>query len=312
MGPFYSISDRACSFGVSASAYVYYGAIQLGCEPFWYYDQEASAYSYCGPDDCYETDFTYGEAVAAGDPMVSGLYVPNSVLRLPVLGKKGDKSRTGCRMSHKSAEKSGNKITLREIKAALSYGRGFGTEAMVQVIVWYADSPEDSVITEKKILWEGKVSASNGSLKTFGGFEAKNVRMRSQTADSVVMEYYLPEHTITLPANIDMRRVAVTYHADSRGGLDAKTQLDGLGAEYSLYPNPVADQLNVSFAKPLAEDVEGLLFYGPNQSMSKTFKLEKGKTNYQIDATDVPTGLLIIELRSKDAVLNRKRIIKFK
>jgi hypothetical protein len=215
-------------------------------------------------------------------------------------------------MSHNLAVISGNTIILREVKAAMRYDRGFGTESMAQVIVWYADSPEDSIETEKKILWEGKVSTRNGLLKTFGGFEAKNAKMKHQTADSVVMEYYLPEYTITLPANIDMRRVTVTYRSDSRGGLDAKTQLDGLEAAYTLYPNPAADQINVNFAKPLTESIEIRLFYGPNQSLHKAFKLEKGKTAFQIDATDVPTGLIIIELRSKDAVLNRKRMLKLK
>jgi hypothetical protein len=128
----------------------------------------------------------------------------------------------------------------------------------------------------------------------------------------VVIEYHLPAYTITLPANIDMRRVTVTYRSDSRGGLDAQTQLDGLETDYTLYPNPAADQINVNFAKPLTENVEVQIIYGPNHSLSKVFKLEKGKTAYQIDATDVPTGLIIIELRSKDAVLNRKRILKVK
>jgi hypothetical protein len=308
----FQASDRACSFRVAVSGSAFFPFMTLTqCGDGVYYNQSASAFAECGPSGCTETSSATA-AFAAGKRFASSLYVPNSVARLPILGKMGDRSVSSCRMSHKLAVISGNTITLKEVKAALRYDRGFGTESLAQVVVWYADSPEDSVITEKKILWEGKVSASNGSLKSFGGFEAKNVKMKHQTADSVVMEYYLPEHTITLPANIDMRRVTVTYRSDSRGGLDAKTQLDGLGADYTLYPNPLADQININLAKPLAEDVEGRLFYGPNQSMSKAFKLEKGKTNYQIDATDIPTGLLIIELRSKDAVLNRKRILKLK
>ncbi|MCU0449831.1 MAG: hypothetical protein MUC97_08305 [Bernardetiaceae bacterium] len=60
----------------------------------------------------------------------------------------------------------------------------------------------------------------------------------------------------------------------------------------------------------LAEDMEGAIYYGPNHDQQKTFKLEKGKKEYQVDANDIPSGVLIIELRNKYAVFERKKLIK--
>jgi hypothetical protein len=171
-------------------------------------------------------------------------------MRLPVLGKMGDVSRSGCRMSQGESIKRGQSIILRNLRTTLSHGKGFGTEALSQVVVWYAESKEDTLITEKKILWEGKIGLTNGALKTYGGFDMSYAKTRSINADSVVMEYNVPEYVVNLPAHIDMDRVVVTYHSDARGGLDAKAQQAEV-AEYALYPNPVDGQIKINFKTAL-------------------------------------------------------------
>jgi hypothetical protein len=312
MGPYLSTSDRACSFGVTASLSLYYDVISVGCEPLLFFGEHASSYAYCGPDTCYQNSWNIGGAFAAGERIASSVYRPNAMLRLPILGQLEDKGRVGCLMSQGKLEKKGQTVTLRDIKAILRYGKGFGNEAMAQVLVWYADNPVDTLITEKKILWEGKVSLSNGSLRTYGGFDSKFVRPRTITPDSVVMEFNMEQYTIILPENIDMQRVVVTYHSDSRGGLDGRAQIESLKTDFSLYPNPVGSQLNIGFQSQLEEDTEVSVFYGPNQSLKNTFILKKGQKSYQIDATNLPEGLLIIDLHNKNAIFERKRILKSK
>ena len=79
------------------------------------------------------------------------------------------------------------------------------------------------------------------------------------------------------------------------------------GAEIKLFPNPATDQLNISF-EGLKAGQSILTIYNLNgqQIAQRNFGTQAGSSELQMDLSDVPTGLYMINLQQGDYQISEK------
>jgi len=85
---------------------------------------------------------------------------------------------------------------------------------------------------------------------------------------------------------------------------------DGLGVEFTVFPNPVANQTNISFSIPFASTAE-IKIYTINGQLISTLseKTQKGEKQVLVfDATGFPAGIYFCTLKTKDGIQTRKII----
>jgi hypothetical protein len=180
-----------------------------------------------------------------------------------------------------------------------------------QIVIWYADNPNDTTLTTNKILWEARVESGLEDVKLFGGFDRKDIQMMSY-ADSVKSTINIPLKVVQLPRNIDMRRVVVRVRTSEAGtaGADPYKPIIPMSFIQNIYPNPVSEKLTLLFGTPTPQNYALKLISGDMQT-TKEIIIPQGIIKIDIDAESMPEGIFFIHFNN-GALIDKRRLLKIK
>lgn len=170
-------------------------------------------------------------------------------------------------------------------------------------MIGYPESPTDTVLTTHKILWEAKAEYSGAGLRLNGRFTASEFRIFAES-DSSVAKFQVAK-VISLPKNINMKRVVVRFRGDAGSEEKVRNQVTTFIA--NVFPNPVGDELKIQSIKPAPKNLQISIL--PENSAKVTVVVPKGSTENNIPTRHILKGILMLEF-DNGLFINRRRLIK--
>lgn len=171
-------------------------------------------------------------------------------------------------------------------------------------MIRYPESPTDTVLTTHKILWEAKAEYSGAGLRLNGGFTASEFRIFAES-DSSVAKFQVAAKVISLPKNIDMKRVVVRFRGDAGSEEKVRNQVTTFIA--NVFPNPIGNELKIQSIKPAPKNLQISIL--PENSAKVTVVVPKGSTEINIPTRHILKGILMLEF-DNGLFINRRRLIK--
>ncbi len=314
---FYNVSyqhDKACSFEVSVSA-SYDGCYYAEPPSSNYQCGVAWAVAQKGPNSNFTNSWTNNPVyMLAGSKTISSLFKPKYILKfnkyngnnktLPFL-------RSGISVNQIIRDNFNNTITINNINGFISQAGHSKFGSVLQVIVWYADNPNDTILTVSKILWEAKVESNLENVKLFGGFEKNDVLLNS-SVDSVSSKISIANKVIALSKNIDMKRIVVRIRTSEAGitHIDPYKPIYSMSFIQNIFPNPFSDNFNVQFGVATPRDYILKIVTSDMQTM-KEISIPKGTKLISIATENIPEGVVFLQLNN-GFFIDKRRLLKVK
>jgi hypothetical protein len=217
-----------------------------------------------------------------------------------------------------------NEVDVNDISILLKSDVNDPRPNTFTVAVWLpqddtTNGVEDTVYSANKAITFGTVTLLGGQLSVTGSIFTANDFNLVQQNGMVTVTYIGDNKTITLPTSLNSDNVAVisfgdigpNQNAQFRKATETQNGVIVGKLDFSVYPNPASDVINLQYSSPQKKTISISIFNGEGRLIMKKESIDVniGQTIDAINISNIAPGEYFILAEGSD-VKTIKRLIK--
>lgn len=199
--------------------------------------------------------------------------------------------------------------------------KGNDTFSSFEVIMWLPSNDNDSIMSEKKVFFKGKIELSNGKVNVTGDFPKNSYKIFKSDNGEYTVKFSKLDIKASLPKGVNGKSDLIEVVGISDGGTVEKNiitntikKTENSDLTFSIHPNPSSDIITIQLNTNSKESYQVKLFDISGKkikTLSDNVKFDKkNKYTFNLSNINLDKGVYFILLESNNDTYLKKIVFK--
>jgi hypothetical protein len=215
-----------------------------------------------------------------------------------------------------------NQVIIPNLNAEL-YVKGVNVTSSIEIVVWkpkhdFINNIEDTIVSEDKYLWYGKVELLNGKLIFSGDISRESINLKKDFDNDDAYQAIFNDITIVidLDDNVNGIEDEIIVSVMSDGGFDEKSVITSVleksSNDFSVYPNPSSGLITIEFDSNESKNQSGVinLYNDGGQFVKQIYEgdLNGFNSNFSLFDQNFSSGIYFVSMETADGKVYLQKI----